>query len=62
MGMDFNQIAMEYVKIYFQCHPEELPKEPEEAFQKMQQMHGKFKHHLIEKQTKKNQDFFSDKL
>ena len=58
MGMDFNQIAMEYVKIYFQCHP----KEPEEAFQKMQQMHGKFKHHLIEKQTKKNQDFFSDKL
>lgn len=60
--MDFNEIAMEYVKIYFHCHPDELPKDPKQAFEKMQQMHGKFKNEIIARQTKKNEDFFSDKL
>ena len=60
MGMDFNQIAMEYTKIYFQCHPDKLPEEENEAIKKLQHIHGFFKSKQIDKQTKKNQDFFSD--
>lgn len=62
MGMDFNQIAMEYTKLYFQCNPDQLPTDEKEALKKMQQVHGLYKNKIIDKQTKKNQDFFSDKF
>jgi len=60
--MDFNEIALEFVKIYYSCHPAKLPDDKEKAFQEINQLHGKYKSHLIDKATKKSQDFFSDKL
>ena len=48
IGMDFNQIAMEYTKIYFQCHPEKLPAEEKEAIKKLQHIHGFFKSKQID--------------
>ena len=60
--MDFSAIALEFVKIYYSCHPEKLPEDKEKAFQEINHLHGKFKSHLIDKATKKSEDFFSDKL
>ncbi len=60
MGMDFNQIALEYTKLYFTCHPEKLPEDELEALHKMQEVHGLYKNKIIVKQTKKNEDFFRD--
>ncbi len=60
--MDFNQLALEFVKIYYSCHPKQLPEDKEKAFQEISKLHGKFKAHLIDKATRKSEDFFSDKL
>lgn len=60
--MDFKEVALEFVKIYFACHPDKLPDDQEKAFQAMNNLHGKYKSHLIDKATKKSQDFFSDKF
>jgi hypothetical protein len=60
--MDFNELALEFVKIYFSAHPAKLPEDVEKAFQEINQVHGKYKSHLITKATKKSEDFFSDKL
>ena len=60
--MDFNEIALEFVKIYFSCHPKKLPEDPEKAFRELTSLHGKYKNKLIEKAHRKSEDFFSDKL
>jgi hypothetical protein len=60
--MDFNELALEYVRLYFSCHPDQLPPDKEKAFQEMNKLHGKYKSHLIDKATKKSEDFFSDKF
>lgn len=60
--MDMNQVALEFVKIYYSCHPGKLPEDQEKAFHAMNKLHGKYKSHLIDKATKKSQDFFSDKF
>ncbi|HFB68395.1 MAG TPA: hypothetical protein ENJ66_05490 [Calditrichae bacterium] len=62
MAKDFNDIALEFVKIYFQCHPDKLPEDKDKAFQEMSSLHGKYKNKLIEKAHRKSEDFFSDKL
>jgi len=60
--MDLNDLALEFVRIYYTSHPDKLPEDREKAFQEMNSMHGKYKSHLIATATKKSQDFFSDKL
>ncbi len=60
--MDFNELSLEFVKIYFSCHPDKLPEDREKAFQEINSLHGKYKAHLIDKATRKSEDFFSDKL
>jgi hypothetical protein len=57
--MDFKTEAMEYVKIYFAAHPEELPKDPKEAVVKMKKIHGQFKNNLIQQEHKRSEDFFN---
>ncbi|RMG23328.1 MAG: hypothetical protein D6732_24885 [Methanobacteriota archaeon] len=58
----FNELAMEFVKIYYSCHPDKLPEDKEKAFKEMVALHSKFKTKLIDQGIKKNEDFFSDKL
>ena len=58
----FNEMAVEFMRIYYSCHPDQLPKDKEKAFQEMNSLHASFKHKLIEKGIKKNTDFFSDKF
>jgi hypothetical protein len=60
--MDFNELALEFVKIYYSCHPQKLPDDKEKAFQEINSLHGKYKSNLISKATKKSEDFFSDKF
>ncbi len=38
----------EYLKIYFSCHPEELPKDPEKAFELLGTLHKKYKNRFID--------------
>ena len=58
----FNETAMEFVKIYYSCHPGQLPQDKDKAFSDMQKLHGKFKEKLIEGGIRKNEDFFSDRF
>lgn len=60
--MDMNELALEFVRIYFTSHPAKLPEDKEKAFQELSSLHGKYKARLIDKATKKSEDFFSDKL
>jgi hypothetical protein len=46
--MDKDQIVSEYVKIYFTCHPGELPKDPDKAFELMGKLHKKYKNRFID--------------
>lgn len=46
--MDKDILISEYLKIYFTCHPEELPKDPEKAFELMGQLHKKYKSRFID--------------
>ena len=41
--MDKDILAAEYLKIYYNCHPDELPKDPDKALKKLQEMHKKYK-------------------
>ena len=58
----FNELAMEFVKIYYSCHPDKLPADIDKALQDMMQLHSKYKNKLIDQGIRKNEDFFSDKL
>ena len=60
--MDFKEVALEFVKLYYRCHPDKLPEDQEKAFQEMNSLHGKYKTRLIDKATKQSEDFFSDKF
>jgi len=60
--MDFNELALEFVKIYYSCHPGKLPEDTDKAFQDINRLHGKYKSQLIDKATRKSEDFFKDKL
>jgi curved DNA-binding protein CbpA len=46
--MDKDQIVSEYLKIYFSCHPGELPKDPDKAFQLISKLHKKYKNTFID--------------
>ena len=46
--MDKDHMVSEYLKIYFSCHPGELPKDPEKAFDLMSKLHKKYKNIFID--------------
>ena len=46
--MDKDLLVSEYMKIYFTCHPEELPKDPQKAFDLMRKLHNKYKNIFID--------------
>jgi hypothetical protein len=55
--MDKDMMVSEYIRIYFSCHPEELPKDPEKAFQLMSQLHKKYKNIFIDDFKAKSSKF-----
>jgi hypothetical protein len=62
--MDKDMMVSEYIRIYFSCHPQELPKDPEKAFQLMSQLHKKYKNIFIDDFKAKSSKFvdkFMDK-
>jgi hypothetical protein len=62
--MDKDIMVSEYIRIYFSCHPQELPKDPEKAFQLMSQLHKKYKNIFIDDFKAKSSKFvdkFMDK-
>lgn len=58
----FSETALEFMKIYYSCHPDKLPEDVEKAFKEMMKVHSNYKNKLIESGMKKNEDFFSDKF
>ncbi len=59
--MDKDQIVVNYLQIYFNCYPEELPKDPDKALVKMQELHKKYKDIIIDG-LKTKSDKFVDKF
>jgi len=41
--MDKDLMVIEYLKVYFGAHPDELPKDPQKAFELMNKLHKKYK-------------------
>lgn len=58
----FSETAMEFVKIYYACHPGKLPEDTEKAFNDMMKLHSAYKSKLVDRGIKQNKDFFSDKF
>jgi hypothetical protein len=46
--MDKDMLVVEYLKIYFNAHPGELPKDPQKAFDLMSKLHKKYKKIFID--------------
>jgi len=55
--LDKDLMVSEYLKIYFSCHPEELPKDPQKAFELMSQLHKKYKNIFIDDMKTKSGKF-----
>ena len=55
--MDKDIMVSEYLKIYFTCHPEELPKDPQKAFELMGKLHKKYKNTFIDDFKSKSSKF-----
>ena len=55
--MDKDLIAAEYMKIYFGCHPDQLPKDKNEALKVMMEMHKNYKSKIITDFKNKSEDF-----
>ncbi len=63
--MDKDLMAVEYLKIYFNSHPEEVPGDPERALEKFQQLHKKYKSKFLNDYKQRSEKFvdkfFDDK-
>jgi hypothetical protein len=55
--MDKDIMVTEYLKIYFACHPDELPKDPQKAFDLMGKLHKKYKNIFIDDFKTKSSKF-----
>jgi hypothetical protein len=55
--MDKDALAVEFIKIYFSCHPNKLPKDQEQAFEEILSLHKKFKNRVIGDLKKKSERF-----
>lgn len=63
--MDKDLIVVEYLKIYFNSHPEKVPEDTEQAFEMFKKLHKKYKIKFMddfkEKSEKYVDRFFDDK-
>lgn len=55
--MDKDLLIVEFMKIYYSCHPGELPKDPAEAFKLMSDLHKKYKTGFIDNFKSKSGKF-----
>jgi hypothetical protein len=55
--MDKDLMVVEFLKIYFTCHPGELPKDPQKAFEMMSTLHKKYKGIFIKDFKTRSGDF-----
>jgi len=55
--LDKDLMVSEYLKIYFTCHPDELPKDPQKAFELMSTLHKKYKNIFIDDMKTKSGKF-----
>lgn len=58
--MDKEILAVEFVKLYFKSHPDQIPKDPDKAFETIKNLHKKFKSKVIG-DIKSNSERFVDK-
>jgi hypothetical protein len=63
--MDKETLAAEFVKIYFQSHPDRIPEDQDKAFEVIHNLHKKFKAKVIGDIKNKSEKFvdkyFEDK-
>jgi len=63
--MDKEQAAIEYMKVYFNSHPEKVPEDVNKAFELFQKIHKKYKSKMItdfkQKSEKYVDKFFDEK-
>ncbi len=63
--MDKDMAVVEYLKIYFSAHPEQVPDDSDKAFDLFQKLHKKYKGKFItdakQKSEKYVDKFFNDK-
>ena len=55
--MDKDLLVVEFLKIYFNSHPAELPKDPQKAFDLMSKLHKKYKNIFIDDFKSKSEKF-----
>ncbi len=63
--MDKDQIIVEFLKIYFNNHPDKIPSDPDEAYDVFQKLLKKYKSKLLGELKQKSEKyvdrFFDDK-
>ncbi len=55
--MDKDLAVVEYLKIYFNSHPEKVPEDADKAFELFQKMHKKYKVKMIADFKQKSEKF-----
>ncbi len=55
--MDKDHLIVEYMRIYFNSHPEKVPDNPDEAFELFQKMHKKYKNKYINEFKEKSEKY-----
>ena len=55
--MDKEHAAIEYVKIYFNSHPDKVPEDVDKAFELFQRIHKKYKSKMITDFKQKSEKF-----
>ncbi|MBN2426110.1 MAG: hypothetical protein JXR46_12645 [Calditrichaceae bacterium] len=55
--MDKDMVVVEYLKVYFNSHPDKVPEDPEKAFEMFQKMHKKYKGKFLEDFKQKSEKF-----
>ena len=63
--MDKDLIVVEYLRIYFNSHPEKVPEDTDKAFDFFQKLHKKYKYKFLNEYKQKSEKFvdkfFDDK-
>ncbi|MBD3225129.1 MAG: hypothetical protein GF313_10400 [Caldithrix sp.] len=55
--MDKDLMVVEYLKIYFNAHPEQVPEDSNKAFELFQQLHKKYKGKFIDSFKQKSEKY-----
>lgn len=55
--MDKDALTVEFLKIYFNSHPEKVPEDSDKAFELIQSLHKKYKNKVIGDLKNKSERF-----